>query len=88
LDFHGDVNYCLTISSRLGLQPILFRIQSILLHGTVVNRAGPVVQHKIAPLMTFNRSQAFICRANSTQQFSTAAPVAHPGLDAGQNALN
>ena len=45
------------LSRRLGIQPILFQVQSILIHGSDVKRAGLVVQHEIAPLMTFERSK-------------------------------
>jgi hypothetical protein len=67
--------WCLTVSRQLGIQPILWRVQSILFHGTVVKRAELVVQHKIAPFMTFNRAKAFICRANST--CSKILPIAN-----------
>jgi hypothetical protein len=40
-----------------GVQPILFQVQSILIRESVVKRAGLVVQHKIALLMTLERSK-------------------------------
>jgi hypothetical protein len=55
--FTGHVGKRLTFSGRPVIQPILFQVQSILIHGSVVKRAGLVVQYKIAPIMTLERSK-------------------------------
>ena len=71
----------LTVSRRLGIQPILFCVQSILTHGSIVSWTEPVVTHKIAPFMT---SQPL--PANAAQASLGKLEVTGSIFDAGNSA--